>query len=313
MKAFFDYTTEEFRGFIPGMVANFTIKQALKNVLEQTAEALLFPFLGEDLAQLISESYDSEDEDLKKAYGLARFSIAKIGFADYLPFAEVQIGDDGVTVTSVAERKAAYEYQTLKLDKELREKGWQKLDDLLKFIGSKPDSFPGWTDSPYYQQHQEALFKSASEFSKYYPIQDRWLTFWALRPAIQAVEDNKGVDQLERIDALPDTVSDSQKAVLRRNLMRALAYEAVLLALPNLAVELNGTNVQVNYAGQFGNSSYYTPPGREMLDWVSGNLQKQIDVFWLSFENGLSALLPSTDTNADSLGLIETDGPFVFI
>lgn len=317
MNPLFSSNTDSLRPLIPSVVRNFTINPALLSLFSQTADQLLPRFLGEELASIIggiNPTASNLDPALLKAYTLARSGCTRLGFADYLPFAELQIADDGVTVTAAPDRKAAFEYQTSKLDKSLREMGWQDLDNLVKLIASKPDVFPTWTESPYFQEHQQALFKSAPEFSKYYPIQDRWLTFWALRPFIAAVEENQGAAALERLDALPDSVTNEQKAPLKRNLLRSLAYQAVIMSLPNLSIELNGTNVQVNYAGQYANSTYYTPPGREMLDWVKQNLQTQADLFWTNFESGLSALLPATDPgDSDGLDLLGVDSSLVYI
>lgn len=315
MTTLFDFTTGELRRFIPGLIANFTIKDALKAILNSTAERILVRFLGPALAEQVAQGNSADEPVFKQAFGLAQELVAKLGFADYLPFAEVQIGDDGITVTAAEGRRAAFDYQTKKIDKELREVGWQKLDELLRLIASRPDLFPDWATAPYNLEYDEALFSSAVDFSKSYSIQERWLTFWALRPFIQAVEDNQGVVAMARLDALPNTVTDSQKAPLKRNLLRALAHQAVIMALPQLSIEINGVNVHLNYTSQYGGvSTYYTPPGREMLDWVSGNLQKQADLFWGNFESGLLALSPPAEPEQDEyLGPIDDDGPFVMV
>lgn len=315
MNPLFASNLDSLRTLIPSVVRNFTFSASLLNLFSQTADTLLNRFLGEELATIICQinpASTGQDAALISAYNLARSATARIGFADHLPFAELQIADDGVTVTASADRKAAYEYQTAKLDKSLRELGWQDLDNLIKLIASKPGVFPTWTESPYFQEHQDAIFKNASDFSKYYPIQDRWLTFWALRPFIAAVEENQGLAALDRLQNLPSTVTDAQKAPLLRNLLRSLAYQAVIMGLSGLSIELNGTNVQVNYAGQYANNSYYTPPSQSLLDWVRDNLQKQADLFWQNFDDGLSLLQPAGDTDPAS-GLIDSEGSLIWI
>ncbi|MBD2700145.1 hypothetical protein IC229_05830 [Spirosoma sp. BT702] len=314
MKSLFDGTTDELRRLVPGIVANFTLKPALKSQLDQSAESLLPRFVGTTIADQITESSESSDATLKGAFGLAQQAMAKLGFADYLPFAEVQIGDDGITVTAVDGRRAAFDYQTQKLDRSLRETGWQKLDELLQLIAANDAKFPGWNTAPYYLEHQQALFKTAQDFSKSYPIQNRWLTFWALRPFIQAAEDDFGTLNLDRIDALPNAVTDEQKAPLKRKLFRAIAYEAVLSAIPNLSVELSGNNVQVNYASQYGgNATYYTPPGKDLLEWWQQNLRTQADTFWQGFENALAALLPTSPSDDEGGDLLGEESSLVYI
>ncbi|GAB3958172.1 hypothetical protein GCM10028805_51990 [Spirosoma harenae] len=315
MATLFDGTTEEFRQFIPGMVANFTITKALKSLLDETAQTLLPRFLSQPITDQLVGAGSSDDAALKKAFGLTQIVVAKLGFAEYLPFAEVQIGDDGITVTAAETRRAAFDYQTQKLDESLRETAWQKLDELIKLIAANSATFPGWAEAPYNLELSEAIFKSAAQFSASYQIQDRWLTFWALRPYISAVEDNFGQTYLGKINALPGSVTAVQKKPLLRNLMRCLAYEAVIAALPNLSIEIKGVNVQLNYGAQYGgNVKYFTPPTPEMLDWVKQNLLNQVTTFWSTVDQQLDTLNPPLTTAQDDWsGLIDCDGPIVML
>lgn len=314
MNALFDGSTEQLRPFIPGMVLNFSVSPSLQAALNDLAGTLLPRFLGNELSALLIGADQTSDPKLQSAQTLALAIIAKLGFADYLPFAEVQIGDDGITVTAVENRRAAFDYQTKKLDQSLREGGWQKLDELLGFMAANPDLFPGWEQTPYQLDLGDSLFRTAAEFSKYYPIQNRWLTFWAMRPSLDAVEDGQGQIYRSRIDALPNSVTDNQKAPLLRMLKRCLAYEAVILALPSVSVELNGPNVQLNYGAQYGGSaSYYTPPTKEQIDWVRGNLRTGADVFWTGLDAGLAALMPvqSAEDDDQATGLLFDDGSII--
>lgn len=309
MTSLFDGTKEELRKLIPGMIANFTVGDSLKMLLDQTAESLLTRFLGADLTEQIATGSSDGSETVKKAFGLAQIIAARLGFAEYLPFAEVQIGNDGITITAVENRRAAFDYQTKKLDKSLRESAWQMLDELIKLIAANDTLFPGWASAPYNQELSGAIFKNAAEFSRYYQIQSRWLTFWALRPYITAVEDNLGQSYLQTIAALPQAVTDEQKKPLTRNLMRCLAYESVIMALPNLSVEIQGVNIQLNYGAQYGgNAEYYTPPGREMLDWVKQNLQAQAAAFWLALDQQLQTLNPPPSPPDEWTGLLGEGG-----
>ena len=303
--ALFDGTTDQFRTIVPGIAVNFTLADA-RPELAATELSLLPRFLGDAVADQLSALADAPESTgptaryLTRALYLARVAVGRIGFANYLPFAEVQIGDDGVTITSSEGRKAAFEYQTRKVQKRLLEEGWRSLDELITLVANQPSLFPEWPNSPYYAEHQKAFFKTAADFSKFYPIQDRWLTFWALRPFIQAVEETRGEDAKARIGALPVSVTTTQKERLTRELLRALAYQSVMDALPHLSVELNGANVQVNYASQFGNTEYYEPPGKDHLSWVMENLQKQLNLAWSSFESGITNVESPTSTNSST-------------
>lgn len=304
--AFFDSDIDKFRQYVPGLTVNYKLGDVLPQ-LDSTQRSLLAQFLGDTLAaqldELVNQTPDPNDPPIpltvNRALELAKLAVARIGFAGYLPFAEIQIGGDGVTITSAADRKAAFEYQTNKITAVLLETGWKALDELISLVAANPSQFPGWAQSPYYEEHQRAIFKTPAEFSRYYPIQDRWLTFWALRPFIRAVEENQGEDYLPKISQAAAGDVDLEN-LLKRKLNRALAYQAVLDGIPLLSVELKGVNVQVNYASQFGNATYYTPPTEDQLSFVLLNLQKQTDLAWSAFDEALTKLDPDSSTGSST-------------
>jgi hypothetical protein len=317
--ALFSSNIDEFRRLVPGITVNFNLEDAMPEI-QAAQEAILPKFLGDTIADQLEAmgntqiSTDPTDRYLERAFYLAQVGIGRIGFANYLPFAEVQIGNDGVTITNASDRKAAFEYQTKKVQKRLLEEGWRSIDELITLVASKASLFPAWPASPYYAEHTEAIFKTPAEFSYYYPIQDRWLTFWALRPFIRGVEESQGEDAQTRIDALPDNVTDGQKARIRKDLLRPLAYQAVLDALPHLSIELNGANVQVNYASQFGNAEYYEPPGKDHLSWVMDNLTRQLALAWSTFDTGMKALeTPTQATQTTDTGVIYSSGAITML
>ena len=314
----FTGTTDDFRQYVSVSV-NFTMA-ALMPELNAVEASLLPRFLGDGVWAQIIASADSlldpiTEKGLIRARHLAKVAVARIAFARYIPFAEIQIGDDGITVTAVEGRKAAFQYQTDKLERRLFDEGWRAVDELITLVARNTAVFAGWPDSPYFAEHQTAVFKTPADFSRYYPIQDRWLTYWALRPFIRAVEEDRGEINLTRIDGLPSAVTPTQKEALKRRLHRALAYQSVIEAMPGLSIELNGANVQVNYASQYGNATYYQPPGKDHLTWVMANLQNQAALAWAGFEMAMDALQPALagpDNRTSGLGLIG-GGPVVML
>lgn len=300
--ALFTEKTEDFQRYVP-VVKQFSLKTLLP-YLDAAADDVLPRFLGQTVTdQLLALPGGGDPADpspvLDKALELTRRAIAGICVADNLTLLEVMIGGDGITISAADNRKAAFEYQTKKVEARLANGGWAALDKLIGLVADNPDEFPGWVDAPYYAEHQGSLFKSAAEFSRYYGIQDRWLTFWALRPWIRPVEE-LAVARQARIDALTAATLE-QRALLQRKLLRAAAYQAVIDALPNLSIELNGSNIQVNYAGQYGNTGYFQAPGRDHLDWVMLKLQRQADAAWESLDVGIADLTaPDLSTVTDT-------------
>ncbi|QIP16818.1 hypothetical protein G8759_31335 [Spirosoma aureum] len=312
---FFSGQVEEFRQVVP-VTINFTLDD-VSPFLSRTAESVLLRFLGQtladQLASLVNANLDEQtDRVLIRALKLTRLAVGNIGFAEYLPFGEVQIEDGAITVAASEGRKPAFQYQTDRLEEKLLQTGYQALDDLITLVAANSVLFPGWSEAPYKDEYDSSFFKSPVEFSKSYGIQDRWLTFWALRPALRSVEENYGEAAQARIDALPNTVTDAQKAQLGRLLRRALAYQTILEALPGLAIDIDGAKLKVNYGSQFGNTQYYQAPSRDDLNWLQQNLEKQTALFWSTFESTLSAALPPVSETATATGP-QSEGSFFLL
>jgi hypothetical protein len=308
---FFDSNTSSFRAYVPVSV-NYTMDDLIP-FLDQTADRVLTRFLGDAITAQLSQADGNNPEtasaELARAVSLAKRAVAGIGFASFIPFAEVQIDDSGISVAAREGRKPAYDYQTLKLERALQESGWRALDDLVQYVAKNPDTFPSWPDSPYFEEYQELSFKTPAEFSRFYPIQNRWLTFWAIRPFLDRTEQLYGDAARERIKGL-GSLPEPQQKDLNKKLCFALAYQTMLEAIPNLSVEVVGANVQVNYATQYGNALYFQPPGKDLLNWVLENLGRQATLAWDSFNNAVDKLAPVDPSGADtaSTGILDTNG-----
>lgn len=309
--AFFTTNTDQFRKYVP-VTVNYTLDDVLP-FLDNVACSVLPRFLGdallEDLQTLAKADPEGQSSVQQRSIELARKVVACLGFGDYLPFSEVQIDDSGISVAAREGRKPAYDYQTKKILLSLLESGWRALEELISLTDKNRDTFPAWENSPYFEQYQELSFKTPAEFSRYYPIQDRWLTFWALRPFLDRVEQLYGDAARARIDALATPPTESQSKDLQKKLRFALAYQTVLEAIPNLSIELSGVNVQVNYASQFGGAAqYFQPPGKDQLGWVMDTLSKQAELAWSSFNSAVDALIPADPTTNSAGGPIGCHG-----
>lgn len=306
--------TEQIRQYLPVNVG-FTA-DAFQTSLEQTEDEIFGKFLGEEMAQQLLALVSDLDPPYLAAQALkqARIAVANLAMFDYLPFAEVQIDDDGITVSASTSRKPAFDYQTKKLGKALLKRGWTGVDKLIACIAC-PDAvnlFPAWPDSPYYATYTHSLFSSAAEFSQSYNIGDSWLTYWSLRPYIDDIEDGRAAQAQARITALSLLASERER--IMRMLRRAVARQAVLDATPNLALDISQGNVQINYTSQYsGAYDYFQPPTGDLLATALANLEKQVTLAWERFDNELELLSPASgdDTDDSDLSPIIDAGPVV--
>ena len=305
-----------FQRYVGATIADFTVKNVLPD-LETAEETLLVRFLGEAVAAQIiafaSQTLDPTSPAHKlpiRAVHLARTAVGKIGFAGAMVMSEVQIGDDGITVTATEGRKAAFEYQTNKLERTLLDAGWRGLDQLISLVAANTTLFTAWDDSPYYTEHQTALIATPAQFSRWYPIQDRWLTFWALRPFLRAVESGRSLPLRDAITAASLPTGAATRAL--DALHQATCLQTVVEAIPHLSVEINGAQVQLNYAGQYQNNKYHQPPGREQLDWLLQTIGRQAQTAWDTAELVI-APVPSAGTDSVASGPITSTPNFIAI
>lgn len=295
--------TEQLRQFLSVNI-NFTVDTFHIN-LEQTEDALFSRFLDAQTAETLRALAGELDPDDQagKALKQARIAVANLAMFDYLPFAEVQIDDDGITVSASQTRKPAFDYQTKKLGKALLKRGWTAVDQLIAVVAdpASAELFPGWPDSPWHAVYTGSLFQNPAQFSRYYGISDSWLTYWSLRPYIDDIEDGRAATAKARIAAL--SLADGEKDRLTRLLMRAVARQAVLDATPNLALDITQGSVQINYTSQYsGAYDYFQPATGDLLAFALGNLEKQTALSWERFDYELEQLTPAPDNNTDDSG-----------
>lgn len=310
----FSNDTEQLRQFLSVNI-NFTV-DTFRISLEQTEHELLGRFLDSGTAELLQQAAGELDPDaaITQALKQARIAIANLAMFDYLPFAEVQIDDDGISVSASQTRKPAFDYQTKKLGRALLKRGWTAVDRLIATVAGPESSevFPGWPDSPYYRAYTSSLFRSPAEFSRSYSISDSWLTWWALRPFIDDIEDDKAAKRLIRLNAADELLAGERERLLRK-LRRAVARQAVLDATPNLALDITQGSVQINYTSQYsGAYDYFQPPTGDLLSAALSNLMRQAEEAWQSFDSELDLLTAAPDDDTDDSGFSVFDaGPVV--
>lgn len=301
----FSNDTDLFRQYVPVNV-NFDMISILPT-LEQTESALLSRFLDSQTLEALLAMADEPilSHHARSAVQQARMAVANLAFFDYLPFAEVQIDDDGITVSAASGRKPAFDYQTKKLARTLLERGWSAVDRMIGHIAhpDAADDFPDWVNCPYYATYSSSLFRNPAEFSKYYDIGTTgWLTFWALRPYIDELEDSRRVmEALAAVDQLSTLPVHRER--LRRMLCRAVALQVMLASTPNLTLSLSQGNVQINYASQYsGAYDYFQPPDASLLAVALRNLSERTQDAWFRYDAELEFLQPPPDNDTDDSG-----------
>lgn len=117
-----------------------------------------------------------------EVYDLLSEASANLAWFIYLPLANVQVSDNGISVATGADYKAAEWWQIKDLRRSLLEAGLQALDEALKIMEANEDDFINWTQTEGYTVFNELFVKRTDTFHRWFGIANSRKTFLALRP-----------------------------------------------------------------------------------------------------------------------------------
>ena len=175
------------------------VSQALSE--EQVASPLLSaydmfirPLLGDrvsdhfrDLTKKIEEEdYEASHEELH-ALQLMRRATANLAFWYSFTELNTHITDQGFQRSEGETYKPVYRYQELDLKQQFRNKGFNAIDKMLRYMQEKPDSFPGFRESEAWTDFEHALVRGPGEIDDYCYIQGSYLVYLKLRPAFKRI------------------------------------------------------------------------------------------------------------------------------
>lgn len=234
----------------------------------------------------------------KQAIVFCRRFVARLGTLRWLPMGEVQFGNDGITTVGKGEmRTAAYDAQIARITASLADSAFSALEQLLRWLEEPTvrTELTQYTTSAQRIENQKYLIKNATEFSKYYQIFGKQLTFFAIRPTMAAVETQRLIPALGDLYTTLKTgtgLSDLQKKLLDA-CKWFLAYQTVADVLElEMNVELDAGGLRVNYTAQFENTKYYTPPSDKQRITAQQAAARRAEKMWSSVNAILDEINP---------------------
>ena len=265
----------------------------------------LFPqFLGRVFTELLETAWTASTLTPQQTALLPylRRPLCQLAFAQYLPFAEVQLADDGITVSASTERKPATERQIIALRKTLLESGWKSLENLLAYLDFHQVDFPAYVT--FRDAQQLSLLPTAGEFTKYYQIFGSRLTYQALKPTADLLETDVLIPLLG--DRWPGilTSTDIADRTLCRHARTWLATKTIAEAIPSLAIEVSGNGLKVHYTASIDNIEYVNPPTEAQLTRLIDKVTLNAETAWQT----LNSLLNNTPDGEQGRGLMDNEG-----
>lgn len=183
---------------------------------------------------------------------LVQCAAANLAMVHYLPLAQVQISDAGI---SLLVAKTAFQWQVNDLKGMLMATGYNALEEVLRYLEEHREAseLAAWATSPAAAASRRHFLATATQFSEHYGIADSRLTYLALLPTIRKMEAfqlepvlGTGYYQQLKAELLTGTLSDDSRLVLEEYLRPALAHLVAAKAVPEVGLTFNGASLQLN-------------------------------------------------------------------
>ena len=215
---------------------NFT---STTTALPDTAPAerkFVLPFLGNTLYASLQSQVDANNITNTALLDIVRAAAAPLSVLMDLPLLQTQLGDTGLRTLLSEQTQAAHRWEYNEVKAMLEEKGMQALEDLLNHLEANAQTYE-WELPVQFV----LLFKTGSEFKKYYPLQYPARTFMMLQPLIEEVEElfikpSIGAAFFEELR--DEANAEDELLAAQKYMKRCVANLTVMRAMEKLPVRL---------------------------------------------------------------------------
>jgi len=221
-------------------------EEQIEAPLESAYDMFIRPLLGDTLSdnflsivrREVEGSYAMKAEE-KKVIALLRRATANLAFWYSFTELNTHITDQGFQRNEGETYKPIYRYQELELKQQFRNKGFNAIDEMLRFLQKEKDlyCFEEYLSAPAYIDMQHCLVRGAEEIDHYYYVNGSYLVFLKLRPAFRRimdiyVEPVVGTEAIQRLyDYLKGNIEDAEECEHLEALRERVAAVVICKAL----------------------------------------------------------------------------------
>ncbi len=255
-------TFADFKSFVGGRVNTSLELDSLTPTIWETARRHVVPLLSQsEYDTLVTAAGGSPNAAQNALLPFVKRALAVLTMYEYSKVAGVELGDSGFHRIESETRKAAFRYQEKQYQEDAREKGYDNLELMLKFLSDNVANYSGWAATDEAKRHREPLLNYASTFRTLTDHKCDRYTFEALRPIISSVQ-LFGVEQQLPVSFwtgfisrhVAGTLTTAEKAV-RTLMQKAIAHKALEEAQTQQWVHVHGGRVFV--VEEYGEQNQY--------------------------------------------------------
>lgn len=169
-------------------------EEQVSSPLQSAYDIFLRPLLGDEVADHFRDltkmkeekGCEPSDEELH-ALNLMRRATANLAFWYFFTELNTHITDQGFQRQEGDTFKPVYRYQELDLKQKFKNKGFNAIDSLLRYMMDKPESFPGIEDGEAWTDFAHSLVRSPKEIDEYFYVHGSCLVYLKLRPTFKRI------------------------------------------------------------------------------------------------------------------------------
>jgi hypothetical protein len=262
-------TFADFKNYTGGRVNTSMELDSLNSTIYETARRHIVPYLSQsEYDALVTASQGIPTSAQQTLLPFVKRALAVLTMYEWSKVGGIEVGDAGMHRIETETRKAAYRYQEKAYQEDAREKGYDNLELMLKYLTDNAATYTAWAATDEAAMHRGMLLNYATTFRLHTDHNIDRYSFEALRPIISSIE-SFGVEQVVpatfwtgfKSRHIAGTLTTPEKTV--RDMMRkAIAHKALEEATVQHWVRIKGGRVVL--IEEFGEQNQYnatTPQG----------------------------------------------------
>lgn len=239
----------DLKTYVGGRLNQSVKLESLEATIYETARRHIVPWLGSTLYTSLNGG--SLSAELTALLPYVKRPLALLTIYEYSKVGAIEVGESGMHRVETDTRKSAYRYQEREYKEDALIKGYNALEQMLKYLDDHQSDFSTWASSAEGRTHLTPLLNYASDFRLLtLPDCDRY-TFECLRPIISEIQ-LLGIQRLLPKSFwdgllsrhLAGTLTDAEKQ-LRTYMRQAIAHKAITEAVKQRWVKVDGGRVSI--------------------------------------------------------------------
>lgn len=253
-------TLDELKAHIGGAISQTVELTSLAPVIADTARRHLVPYLSlEVYTDLVAAHAGTPDTEQAALIPYVQRTLALLTMYEYGKVGGVEFSEGGIHRTETEQRKTAYRYQEKQYSEYMLQKGYDALEEMLRFLTDNVGDYIDWAVSDAAEYHYSPLLYYASEYRKLLNVQCDRYTFECLRPIIAEVESFAVESLVPRAfwiafkEAHIEDTLTSDEVALRTRMCKAIAHRTMQEAITQHWIQV--VNGRIIVTEEFGEQS----------------------------------------------------------